>query len=188
MLNISSASCMKTFLFTALVSLNLMNAGGLEIAKSSFHAPHHLGNIKLSHDVDGFSVLKDGRKHAVAKYFVDKTVRNMPTEQVQKFLKHGYLSVNQMSDQGYSIQANGRINGGALGGAGAGMWIGRFVGQAIGYGAVAIVSLPALVGGPATYVVACTALGGTVMPLIETASHVTAIAGGIIGGVVSGPV
>jgi hypothetical protein len=103
----------KSFLFTALVSLNLINAGGLEISKSSFHAPHQLGAIKLSHDVDGFSVFKDGKKHAVAKYFVDKSIRNMPTEQIQKFLKNnGYLSVNQMSDQGYSIKANGRINGG----------------------------------------------------------------------------
>lgn len=73
-----------------------------------------------------------------------------------------------------------------VGGAAIGFWIGRFIGQTIGYGIAAIAALPAFVAGPIAYTAATAGMIGTISPLVESASHITGIAGGIIGGTITG--
>jgi hypothetical protein len=79
------------------------------------------------------------------------------------------------------------IHNGA-GGASAGALIGRFVGWSVGVTICGIISAPALLAGPVAFAGAWAATTGAAAPYIEGASHVTAIAGGIIGGVATGPV
>lgn len=79
------------------------------------------------------------------------------------------------------------IHNGA-GGAATGAIIGRWLAWGIGVTVTAIISSPALVGGPVAFAGVWAATTGAATPYIEGASHVTAIAGGIIGGVATGPV
>ena len=105
---------------------------------------------------------------------------------IQEPVKLRFITVEEY--QNFLITNNGiLIHNGAAGATG-GFWIGRFIGQAIGYGSALIISLPALAGGPVVYGIAVAATAGTIAPVVESASQVTGLAGGIIGGTITGPV
>lgn len=148
----------------------------------------HLGKVGILHCKSGFSVVEKDCIKPVQNCFVDKGLRGISKENLSKALACGYLSAQRMSDGEYTISHHVCGKGGGAGGATVGFWIGRFIGQTVGYGIVSIVSLPALVAGPIAYGAAVAGLAGTVAPLVESASQVTALAGAIIVGSSTGPV
>ena len=58
----------------------------VEIDKSNLFVPERLGQIKVMHDENNFSIVKNGQAVPVQNAFVDKRVRNMPTEDLLFFL------------------------------------------------------------------------------------------------------
>jgi hypothetical protein len=164
--------------------LTVSSVQGAQLLKGKqVYTPGRLGDVRLTHDYTGFKV----NDQLVYPQNMDKALRSADAIKLKALLNNGYITVDQSADGQYKLSHHGRLNGGGVGGATAGAWIGRFIGQAIGYGIVAIVCIPAAAGGPGAYAAACGVMGSTVAPIVESASHVTAIGGGIIGGLVSGP-
>lgn len=106
----------KVTLFATLFLSNcLANTGEFKIKESSVFVPSKIGKVSLSRDNDGFYVTKDGERHKLKNYDVDAKLRSLSHDKLNKFLKNGgYLSVNQMSNNDYSLKANVRGNGGFL--------------------------------------------------------------------------
>jgi hypothetical protein len=86
--------------------------------------------------------------------------------------------------QNFFASKNGVLVHNGIFGANVGCFIGKFVVYFVGHGAI---HLAALATGPAYYVT-LTALEGTFALPIEAVSKVGAIAGGIAGGTLTGPV
>lgn len=88
----------------------------LDVVKShrieEVFVPDRLGSLELYYNNKGFSVYQDDKKHDIKKYHTDKMLRNINKKQLKGFLKGGYLSLNQMDDGEFSLQAKGRVNGG----------------------------------------------------------------------------
>ena len=146
--------------------------------------------VCVMHTSNGFAVIDQSGKHHVQNCFVDKELRNRTPEQIFGYLKNNnYLTVNRMSDGEYVIHGQGRLLGGGLLGAHAGAWLGKALVSVVGHGAIALVSgAVSLVATPAAGFVVFTSLESTLGASIEVASFTGAIAGGIIGGVATGPV
>ncbi|MDR3549791.1 MAG: hypothetical protein P4L31_00110 [Candidatus Babeliales bacterium] len=150
--------------------------------------PLRLGKLELFHEGNEFKVLRNNKIHVVENYSLDKPLRDIDSKQLSKILLHHKLHVSEFGADEFQIKPMGQLKGGGAVGATIGCWTGRFVAQAIGYGIVApIIALPAWVGGPWAYGVAVAGVAGTIAPIVESASMTTAIAGGIIGGVITGP-
>lgn len=110
---------MKSILALSLVTSSLFSMQLDIVKQEKFHIkpcqlfiPERLGNIDLFHSEKGFYVIKEDKSHEVKKYFTDPLIRNMSKKQLRTFLDNGYLSVNEMNDGEYSLQAKGRIKGG----------------------------------------------------------------------------
>ncbi len=110
-----------------------------------------------------------------------KSIRHLQEKEVFVFIDikeyHNFLATK-----------NGILIHNGIGGASTGAVIGRFLGWGIGVTITAIISSPALLAGPVAFAGVWAATTGAATPWIEGGSHITAIAGGIIGGVVTGPV
>lgn len=183
----------KCFIAAVVSIVSSLTFGMQDLGKVSVYAPSKLGAIQLIHANKKFQVIQNGTTHEVQNAWLNKEIRNIETKQLAKYLAHGNLLYVNKSDDGsgngeFSIQSHNRLNGGGAGGATVGCWVGRFVAQAIGYGVVApIIALPALAAGPVAYGVAVAGAAGTIAPIVESASTATAIAGGMIGAVITGP-
>lgn len=160
----------------------------LQIKQKQLSVPEKLGALSVRKSEHGFTVLKGNAEQQVHAHDIDPVLRSLSNAQLAKALQTNRIKVSQLSNNDYKLSLQGGLKGGGAGGANAGFWLGRFLGQTIGYGIVSIVSLPALAGGPLAYGAVVAGLAGTCAPLIESASHVTAISGAIIGGVATGPV
>ena len=174
-----------SFLFTVFGS---SIAKTIEIQDSSILAPSSMDKVALFHDEDGFRVSQNNEMHSVEKCWVDSSLQNISRENLKKFLAAGYIRVNQMDSGEFSLQARNLIKGGGLGGAAVGFWIGR----ALVYGSVAVVGAVAtVVAAPVVGLVAAgaavTATVAFYAPVIATAAESAGLAGGIIGGVATGP-
>jgi hypothetical protein len=154
---------MKKILSLLLVSSSIFSMQEIVIKQTSVFVPQKLGSVDVCYNKKGFSLIKDGKKHEVKKYFTDKKLHGITKEQLNAFLENGYLSVNQMNDGEYSIQAKGRINGGGPILASIAYWATK----ATCYGAIALIAKEA----PAEVAIGAT-VGGvpTVVAGVETAS------------------
>ena len=101
-----------TLCFVSSLSLCFASDSLLEVQENSTFVPQHLGKVRVTHDEQGFHVIKDDTKYDVKKYFVDSSVRDLTSEQLSKFLKVGYLSVGKIEDQDFSLKAHVRGPGG----------------------------------------------------------------------------
>ncbi len=174
----------KTLLTGAFLLTTLSHAGQLTIKDSSIFSPKELGLVSLTHDDSGFYVMHNGVKRSVKSHNVDKDLRNRPSNKIEKFLEHGYISVNKMSDGDFTLNSKIRGNGGGYFGAVAGCYIGKFAVHFVGHGTIAIVSMAT---GPAALVTAAS-LEATFLPWIEATSNVAAIGVGVALGTATGPV
>lgn len=62
------------------------NVSAMEIDRSNLFVPSSLGSLKVLHDENGFSILKDGEVTHVHNGFIDKEIRNITSEQLNGFL------------------------------------------------------------------------------------------------------
>ena len=160
-----------------------------EVERGSLQIPQRLGNITLHHNTDGFIVRDQGMDVAVKSYMVDKELRGISSKDLSKILVNGgYIAVDNRSGSDYSLQLQGRINGGGPIGATVGAVAGKaavhIAAQAV-YGTISgVVGIFCpLAAGPVWY-----GLNATFATPVELASNAAAVACGIAGGVVTGPV
>ena len=120
-------------------------------------------------------------------------MREMTQVEREEFLSHafrsGYITIKQTQDGEYVLQFNQRLLGGGGFGAFLGAIGGKFLVHAIA-GAVCTVVAGAvtLVAGPIAGGAIGYGLYGLAFPAVEVASNVVAMAGGIAGGVITGPI
>ncbi|MFA6065854.1 MAG: hypothetical protein WC707_01590 [Candidatus Babeliaceae bacterium] len=172
-----------------LLSVTASRAGQLSIKDSSIFSPKELGIVSLTRDSEGFHVIQNGVKRSVKNHWVDKTLRSIPSDKMEKFLQHGYISVNKMSDGEFTLNAKVRGNGGAYFGAVAGTIVGGAVVQGAYHGTLAGIGFAL---SPFITPVGAGAVVGIIrtftMPAAILATKTVAIAGGIVGGVITGPI
>jgi hypothetical protein len=142
------------------------------------------GSQEIMRTNKGFFVKEAGIKHRVDLGLVDKNLRALSAAQITALSKRNLIKITKCADGAYVLREQGKLKGAGPGGATAGAYIGKFVVHFIGHGTIAIISACT---GPAAAVTAAS-LEATFLPAIEAASNVGAIAGGIIGGVATGPV
>jgi len=83
-----------------------------KINPSKVHVSNQVGQVDLFHGLKGFFVKKEGKVSKVERYFVDKKIRKINSKKLKGFLRHNYLTLNQMSDGEYSVKAHVRGLGG----------------------------------------------------------------------------
>lgn len=142
--------------------------GTMVMSPGAFQAPSDLRLSAVLHDEEGFHVLQDNIVRRVDNHDIDAKLRNASPEQLQAFLKVGYLSVNKLSDGNYKIGAKVRGLGGGP------VLAMLFYGSTKGviYGATAAASVAGLTAAGA-------AIGGTF------GGQVGAEVGGSVGGLIA---
>lgn len=156
----------------------------LRIDSKFTFVPERLGSLQLNHGENGFSIIQDGKKYEIQKCFIDSGLRNTNKEQLQAFLKSGYISVNQADDGTFTLKAHSRILGGGAIGAAIGAFLGKATVSVIGHGIIVAVSALTGPAAPVTFVALESCFGAA----IEATSMAGAVAGGIALGVATGPV
>lgn len=152
---------------------------------ASLYVPEKLGSVAVFNSPQGFAVLKDNKIHHLGPEAVDSTLRKMDFKQRNMFmLKGGAMALNQDSEGQFHLKYAPKLKGGGALGAAIGCWIGKAAVYMGSYGAIAIISACTGPAAPITFSALATAWA---LP-IEAASQGGAIAGGIIGGVATGPV
>jgi len=168
-----------------LLSLSLIlcsSLSAMELKKEHLSIPQGLGNVKVLHKNNGKFYVNDAK---VQVYNTDKELRGLSREQLTSILAAGsYIQLKQIGDDNYKLSLEGRLLGGGLFGATAGAWIGKAVVYVAGHGAILVAGA---LTGPAAPVTILT-LEAWFAPQIEMASMAGAVAGGILGGVATGPV
>lgn len=161
----------------------------IEVPKENLFVPRSLGQVSVFKTEEGFAVEKDGERTPITPYRVESTLRKMDSQQLAKFLTAGYLSVQKSSDGEYGLESHARVKGGGLFGATVGAFLGKGLVSVVGHGSIYLVSLGiSAVATPAVGTGVGLFLEGTLGHMIEAASIHAAIAGGIMGGVATGPV
>lgn len=149
-----------------------------------------LGDLQLLKHKDNFYVAKNGIAHLVKKYDIDRLLKSANEEQLLKYFQNdGYIQIEQLSNQDYILKVKGKILGGGAGGAAAGILAGKFLVHFTAQVGIGLASVGVtLVAGPVVGYATFQALEVTLAPAIETASIYGAFAGGMMGGVATGPV
>ena len=100
-----------------------------------------------------------------------------------------YIYVFQFSDGEYGLHLKKRLPGGGVWGAVGGAWVGKFVASAACHTAIfAVGGVVSLVATPAAGAIVVASLESTLAVPIEATTTAVAMAAGIAGGVVTGPV
>lgn len=143
-----------------------------------------LGSQQVMRTNKGFFVKEAGVRTKVEASLVDKDLRALSAAKISALSSRGLIKVTKCNDGAYVLRQQGNIKGGGAAGATAGAYIGKFLVHFIGHGTILIIGACTGPAAPATIA----ALEATCLPAIEAASNVGAIAGGVIGGVATGPV
>jgi hypothetical protein len=175
---------MKRLLLSLIMGMSLNAASSLVELTSRPSSPD-----RLFHDGSSFVVQRMGVTQQVPAYAVEREIRSYDVATLLKLQEHGYFDV-QRSVEGneYRIEFQPVLKAGGVGGANAGFWAGRFLGYGLVYGLTAIVCLPALAAGPVAYGAAFKIASVTVAPIAEATATTFSVAGGVAGGVATGPV
>lgn len=167
---------MRSLLLLSLFSFSLFGA---------LRAPESLGKVCIANMHDGFKVLKDGKLNHITSDCLDSTLRKMDFKQRNMYLiKGGSFYLNQANTGEYTLKSVANLKGGGIAGAAVGAKLGMFIVHFLGHGAILIAGACTGPAMPATIL----ALEATFGPSIVVAGKAGAIAGGIIGGVSTGPV
>lgn len=171
------------------LSAKAMDNSQMRVSKSSLQVSHKLGALALARDNNGFHVFEGNKKTTIKPYDVDPMLRTMNPEQFKEFQKVGYLTLKQLSNKDYKLNAHVRGNGGGAIGAQVGFWTGKFGTQAACYGAIAAVTAAvSAVATPAVGSVVGTALTNTLFVPIEALSNTVGLGTGILLATATGPV
>lgn len=164
------------------LSTSLFGMQVLEISPQHVMKSHELSDISLGLSQDSnFYVKQHNKIHKVQKAFVDKDLRNISPEKLQKFLGKGYLSLQKLGNDEYTVKAKVRGLGGGAGGATVGTIVGASVVQGAYWGFTAAIGS---VGGPMAAGIWCYWTSGALV----VATHTAAVAGGLAGAVITGPI
>lgn len=225
---------------TTFLNMNIHANNSIELSSKEVSVPESLGNIKVLHDNDGFSVVKGSEVYKVENYNVDKSVRDISTKdlcyllgrirdveingemqtftrvshqefkdaikdqekiELSKFEKEEateiisqlesstYVTVKQNFDGEYIINSRVRLAGGGLFGGSFGAWMGK-IGTHLVFqaGILIVVGVVSVVGTPAAGYAVGVALEKSTFVAAEILSTQMALAGGIAGAVITGPV
>ena len=177
----------KAFILS-IISFNFIQA--MKIEKRALFIPQQLGDISAIHDDHEFKIEKNAQSFLVKRCYMDKELRGISQDKLSRLIKAGaYLAVTDIGKNEYSLKLNGRLNGGGVFGTIAGAWIGKSLVSLVGHGSIALVSgAVSIVATPAAGIAVSIMLESTLGVAIEAASLKGAIAGGIMGGVATGPV
>ena len=89
-----------------------------------------------------------------------------------------------MNNGEFNLKSHGRLRGGGAGGATVGFYAGKFLVHFVGHGAMLVAAACTGPAAPATLA----ALEATFAVPLEAASNIGGLAGGVVGGVATGPV
>lgn len=180
---------MKYILLSTVCSLAVASNNQIDIGPTKLLVPGSLDGLKLSHSQGQFNVSHAGEHKLVHNYNVDKEIRGVDAAKLKALLNQGYIAVNQSTNGDYKLQYNGRLQGGGIWGATIGFWAGKIATHAVVQaGILAVSGVATLVGGPVTGGWVLSTLESSLWVPTEIASNKVAIATGIAGGVVTGPV
>jgi len=131
-------------------------------------------------------------KEEVSKIDMTQVVE-MTKEEKEAFMsnlpKSAYISVKQANNGEYILQINHRLIGGGVWGAIGGAWLGKFVASAVVHTAIwGVSAVASLVITPAGGALLGLSLESTFGVAIEATTTAVALAAGIAGGVVTGPI
>ena len=145
-------------------------------------------SLSQARPIEFFIMDANGTPHHVQRAFVDKTLRDIPADKLEKAMQYIDIHVVPMNDGEYALHANVRgLGGGPIGasvgatiGAGATIFVFNGFYGAVGVGATAV-------AGP----IIGTAVAGTVrafcLPAQVAATKIAALCCGIWLGVATGP-
>jgi hypothetical protein len=152
---------------------------------ASLITPQSLGDIAVANCPNGFVVIKDEKIYHLGPEAVDSSIRKMDFKQRSMYImKGGSLALSQTTEGNYILRIAPKIKGGGLVGASIGAKIGYFAVHFVSHTTIGIISACT---GPFALATAAS-LEATAMPWILIAAKGGAIAGGVIGGVATGPV
>lgn len=106
---------LKTSSCGALILGAMFNLNGMELQQYNrvpAFIPEKLGKVELYRSNDGFAVLQNGKISPIKSYDTDKLLRCMTEQQLKTFCSKGYLALNQMSNNDFSLKAKVRGEGG----------------------------------------------------------------------------
>lgn len=175
----------KTLMLSALFSVgSFSNISSMELIAA--HSVSSREPVQLFSNHRDLFVQDENAAYRVENHNMNPLLHEVMTRKAMgEFTeKGGYLRVKQLSDGKYVLDANVRGLGGGLGGTTVGCYIGKFTVHFIAHGTILVIGAMTGPAAPATIA----SLEATFLPAIEAASNIGAIAGGIIGGVATGPV
>jgi len=165
--------------YMALSILVVSSVNSMELSPNQIQASHRLGDLSVSLSDEGFKV----NDSLVQRYNMDKDLRDIKRAQLARLLTAGsYIAVNQSNNDEYSLQLQQRIRGGGVIGASIGSSVGFFGTLFVGASAIVITSWAA---GPLSPAVIYTGLTGA-GPMLLAQAKINGIAGGILGGTITG--
>jgi hypothetical protein len=108
----------------AVVSYSVASNQALVLKPTSVFAPSRLGSVAVSHNGTQFQVSQNGVTHPVMSHNMDKELRSVcASGKLPVFLKNGYVSVNQNSNNEFALASNYRLKGGGPISAGIAYWL-----------------------------------------------------------------
>ncbi|MCK5632344.1 hypothetical protein KAH94_01210 [bacterium] len=184
----TTSRALKAILFSFLFTIfGSSVAKTIEIKSPFISVPSSMKGVVLFHDEDGFHVSQNNEIFSVEKCWIDLSLQNISSEDLQEFLVTGYICISQMDNGEFSLQAKNLIKGGGLIGAAVGAWTGRFVAFAVVGAGVIIASIPAaIVGGPGAGFLFAGALAKTIAPVVLPVVHAVTIGTAIAVGTFTG--
>lgn len=143
------------------------------------------GNICWYYANGCFHIIDENGDYEVQRAFTDKILRGIDPEKLVSFLAKGnYLLIDKLGDDEFTVSARVRGLGGGFLGATAGAYLGAGLVNVASYSLLFGVSFVAGPLQPAVFTGLCATFSGT----IQAAAVTTAMATGITGAVLTGPV
>lgn len=160
------------------------------LTHDAYMAPHTLKDTKLYYSENGFEVEQNGNKHIIQKCWMDPELRKISKKQLNGFLGKGYLALNKL-DNSDEFTLKAKVRG--IGGGPIGATVGATVGGGIVQGTYHAL-LWGIGAGLSPFITPMGAAGvvGTIrwltFPIAAGVTKTAAVAGGIAGAVLTGPI
>ena len=193
-MNITKLAILTLFSYFQLSAMEfseqaLIKPNAQRIRNEAIIACNNLGKVKVYHDDGTFKVKHNKAVSTVASHDTDSSLRKLNSDQLHVFLEKGAIKVKQLNNGDFTINAYNRGLGGGAGGAFVGAAIGKFTVHFVSQLAIGTATAGVfIVAGPIVAASFASAAEATAFPFIEAASVTVALAGGIAGGVATGPV
>jgi hypothetical protein len=172
-----------------MMAIPCVQAAQIRLSDKSVVGRGKLGELALYHsDDEGYSAMHNGIEKLICPTRIDPVLRKLNSTSLEILQEKSDFVVSEDSRGELTLKLQQKLNGGGLGGTQAGFiaakFVTHFVGHGLIWGASALISMGCPPAG-ALFKVTATA---TLTPFIEAASNVAGLAGGIVGGTLTGPV